>query len=395
MGSANRAGSVSKTPGKGPRRVLLLLMLLPLLMLLALNVVRPEDGAWPLTAALAVCAVAGFGLVRSATPAAAGWLVSLTTVVLFAAGPEVALRLAGYRHDVQGGIQFGYPRPELFTQFERDPELFWALPRTLEGVNRQGFIGSDWVLPKPAGVTRLVFFGDSCTQQGFPEGVAAYLRQGGDGEYDAINLGVSGYTSYQGRVLAGRWSEGLEPDVSLIYFGWNDHWLAWGEPDAEKAARYRTTGALTAFIDASRVGQWIAERRMPRPESPTDRPRVSQTEYRQNLTEIGRTVAGEGSRVVLITAPASHRRLGVPDRLVQMGQARDTASVLELHDAYNAIVREVAADQGWELLDLAAEADRLPDPQEMFLPDGIHFTRSGLHWIASRIAEHVGGDPSS
>ena len=86
----------------------------------------------------------------------------------------------------------------------------------------------EFTIPKPAGSTRILFFGDSCTQQGLPRTVATRLNrlgglaplgraQAGDAEaqpVEAINFGVSGYSSHQGLVLAERWTERLEADAA-------------------------------------------------------------------------------------------------------------------------------------------------------------------------------------
>ncbi|HXK24914.1 MAG TPA: hypothetical protein VMS55_19755 [Myxococcota bacterium] len=40
---------------------------------------------------------------------------------------------------------------------------------------------------------------------------------------------------------------------------------------------------------------------------------------------------------------------------------------------------------------LAALADEAPDPDAIFLADGIHFTPQGLAWIADQIAREIEG----
>lgn len=121
-----------------------------------------------------------------------------------------------------------------------DPELFWRLkPDTRIPEQRWPFFGvisngqslrEDHEIPahKPAGQTRILFLGDSCT---FGYGVAhdsAFVavaesllkRKGSDVE--CINAGVPGYSLFQGyRYLV---TEGLDhqPDLVVLNFGWND-----------------------------------------------------------------------------------------------------------------------------------------------------------------------------
>ncbi len=49
-----------------------------------------------------------------------------------------------------------------------------------------------------------------------------------------MTLALSGYSSHQGRVLAELYGETLEPDLAVIYFGWNDHWRAYQTIDSQK-----------------------------------------------------------------------------------------------------------------------------------------------------------------
>ena len=96
---------------------------------------------------------------------------------------------------------------------------------------------------------------------------------------------------------------------------------------------------------------------------------------------------------LFLTLPTSHHRLGVPAYLVEQGFARDEASVLELHRAYNRMIREVASGRGWPLLDLEAELGVLAaeDLEPIFLDDGIHLTPAGMALIAERVAAAIAG----
>jgi len=352
----------------------------PLVAAVALAALRPADASWSLAGGLALLLVAGFAVAFRIGSRHPEWVVAgcAFSLVLW---PELALRAAGLRFD-EAGVIFGIWAPIA----ARDhPDFFWTLPPERAEVNAEGFPGPDFVIPKPDGVWRMLFFGDSCTQQGFPRGVEARLSADLPGRrFDAVNLGVAGYSSLQGRLVADAWLERLQPDLSVVYFGWNDRWRAFGMSDAERAAR-RNRPLLRAVL-ASRLLQMLVRLPMRELPAPLDTPRVSEGEYRENLAAIGELATRAGGRVLLLTAPSSHARRGFPEELVRAKLATSAESSLASWRAYNEVVRELSRERGWPSLDLAAEADLVPDPDAIFVADGIHFTPQGLAWIADRIS---------
>ena len=322
-------------------------------------------------------------------------LASLNLVLL---APELALRSSGFRYE--SGIEFGYPRPTHFVALEPHPEFFWTLRPGSEGVNSWGFPGAEIALPKRAGVQRIAVFGDSCSQTGYPEELERLLDEGaaaGDARTEVIRLAVSGYSSHQGRRIAERHAARLEADLALVYFGWNDHWRAWGEPDHEKriALPEGRLGATHALLLRSlRVigfAQWLRDGLAGERRERSGGVRVPPDRYRENLAAIVDVLRGAGSDVVLLTAPTSYARLGVPYYVVESGLSESAERAVLLHREYNEIVRRVAAERHVGLVDLASRAERLPDQglREFFLLDGIHFTPRGATWIAETIADHL------
>ena len=124
---------------------------------------------------------------------------------------------------------------------------------------------------------------------------------------------------------------------------------------------------------------------------PLSTPRVGLEEYAANLRQIGTTARAAGSAVLLLTAPSSHARLGVPGDLIRRDYAASKQHVLEWHRAYNAAVEPVARSGSWRFLDLAAAADAEDAAvlRRIFQRDGIHFTGQGLAWLATRIADEI------
>lgn len=351
---------------------------LPIVVALAIALI----GSWPLAAALGR---------RAGNP---GWLLALAALNAVIVVPELALRLSGFRYEA--GTQFGYPRPSQFTAFEPHAQLFWSYRPADADINSWGFRGREIELPKPAGVFRVLALGDSCSEKGYPEELERQLEseRAGATRFEVTRLATSGYSSHQGRLAAELYAERIEPDLALVYFGWNDHWRAYGASDAEKQVVLSDGLLDRAYARSLRVSRlvglagWLRDGLRGVKREPSDFPRVPPDDYRANLRIIARQLSEAGATVIFVTAPTSFYRLGVPAYLVQAGLTPDAETVLAEHRAYNQIAREVARDESAYLLDLEAELDRLPNEEleSIFRLDGIHFTPLG----AQRVAAEVG-----
>jgi lysophospholipase L1-like esterase len=249
-------------------------------------------------------------------------------------------------------------------------------------------------------VIRVLFLGDSCTQQGYPRIVELFLRSNSahhSRRFESISLAVAGYSSHQGRVLAELYGELFEADIAVVFFGWNDHWLAYGQIDSEKVMEvsegYRS-GLLDYVYRRSRLIQafiWIGGSIRGSESAPLDVVRVPPSEFRDNLGRIKNIFDDLGAPVIFVTAPTSHDRLGVPDFLVEANYARDKQSVIDLHQRYNEITREVADESGAGIVDLARSVDKNSDEdvKAIMSLDGIHFTPEGMAVIARLLADEI------
>jgi lysophospholipase L1-like esterase len=325
-----------------------------------------------------------------------GWMLALATLNFVVVVPELALRVAGFRGEA--GIQFGYPRPQEFMAFDADPRLFWKLRSSNRNVNSLGFPGHEITIPKPKDHYRILFLGDSCTQQGYPDIVEVLLNGGHAGNakrVESITLAVSGYSSYQGRVLAELYGERLEPDLAVVYFGWNDHWQAYQAVDSQRVAPEPPSAwaKRLAVFQQSRVLQGLESllASLKGSNKPLGEVRVPRAQYQENLRTIQRIFEKRGVPVVFISAPTSHYRLGVPDYLVEQNFVPDKSFSVTMHRSYNETVREVAAGvPGSYLLDLEHELESREDLDAIFLRDGIHFTPAGLALVARRVTDFLG-----
>src|SRR5262249_39540226 len=156
-------------------------------------------------------------------------LVSVGLLVLI----EVALRAAGFQHRSTMAY-LRLPR-EMVELFEPDPVLVWRLKQGVAGGSSSGFRGPPIEPRTPRDRTRLVVMGASCsfgvgTDNSLPAEIESELDRRGI-RAQVINAGVPGYSSDQGKKLLAQvlaW----RPDLILISYVWNDHWLSLGVPDS-------------------------------------------------------------------------------------------------------------------------------------------------------------------
>ncbi|UCC44439.1 MAG: SGNH/GDSL hydrolase family protein [Candidatus Zixiibacteriota bacterium] len=338
---------------------------------------------------LAIC-VAGCILLKTRWVRCA---LVLATVNLVAVVPELCLRAADFQYVSE--VSFLGLRPHARVIFEPDDELFWKYPTSLPDVNSFGFRGREVAVPKDANVRRLLFLGDSCTDQDFAR-LVEILLNGDPGRdslrYECVVLAAPGYSSYQGKVLASKYAGLLEADLAFVCFGWNDHWLAYGCTD-EVAGSMVFRNVLSTANHHSRMLQagmkLIHSVFGCREQGVIDEVRVPAGQFESNLATINSLFDAQGVPVVFVTAPAAHSSQGVPQYLLERRYAPSAQFVLNKHSEYCAIVRAVARRCGAKLLDLEKELAALERPDELFMSDGIHFSRSGLHVMATRIYRFV------
>ena len=276
----------------------------------------------------------------------------------------------------------------------------WA-PEPGEGAfNADGFVGPRIPLERTPGALRIAVVGDSCTEWGDPPYsvlLQQQLEQRWDRPVEVLNAGVTGYTSYQGlrrlsdQVLAYR------PDVVLVYFGWNDHWLWADKTDAEmmapKGASLWEWLAWMRNLQGSRVvqaGLFAADEIRVRIERPGERKarkfRVPLEEYRVNLRRMVEAIRSVGATAALVTAPTDMTAKTPTEEFEILTGLESTGfeSPKRLHDAYVETTREVARVENAWLID----ANRsFAGKQGLIRKDHIHLTPEGIEAMAQLLAE--------
>ncbi|MCO6430120.1 MAG: hypothetical protein J5J00_04610 [Deltaproteobacteria bacterium] len=317
--------------------------------------------------------------------------ISFAALNLFLITPEVILRWSGFRFE--SGIHSTIPNAEEFRSFVSDKDLLWKLSPDGKDVNSMGFLGPEVEIPKPSNTIRSVFLGDSCTYQGYPKIVKRRInkkvkRRGA--RFEAVNLALPGYSSYQGKVVAEKYALKVDPDVAVIFYGWNDHWLsrlsdearAKNQTDAahhliEKAYGTFRTAQFFLWLFADSHSEKMAQLRVPL------------DEYKGNLIEIAALFQRQEVPVLFVTAPTTHYINGVPPFLVDHQYGESKRSIVELHKSYAEATREAAVQSGAKLIDLEDEFSQFGKYQQinLFTNDGIHFSKLGNKAVAKRIAK--------
>ena len=334
-------------------------------------------------------------------------------LVLASCGLALALALAeGALH--VAGVEIRAQR------LVRDPILGvrnrpgWSGP--VFSVNSRGFLGAEIDPRKAPGTIRVFCLGDSCTagdllpsfDQTYPRQLAVELARRHPGRaFEVVNAGVGGYSSFQGRTWLEREIAGLEPDVIVACFGWNDHWPARAAgPDkvvsGSASERLRSWLSWCKLLQLTIKGYHVLRGQRPMAATPTaggatavaagQTLRVSREDYRANLAAVVDLMRDRGGATILVTAPnylelaAAKGGAPVPDSL---GDEQGVRALVALHADYNEIVRQVARDRGACLVDAAHELAAEPEPARLFWEppsDFIHLSAEGYARLARAVA---------
>ena len=300
---------------------------------------------------------------------------------------EVGLRVAGFEFALYPTtVQFGWPDPvTLEDRYRTDRDLLWV-PKEYDATL------DAWSGRRPT----VAHMGDSCTEFGRYDEHLAALIAGDDpaADYAFVNLGVGGWSSYQGLAQMRRDVVRLRPAIATIYYGWNDHWRSYGVQDRHIGEFVREQPRWMDALSRSRLVQLAQRamftRRRRALETRTGTPeRVSLPDFESNLAAMVRTARESGIEPVLLTAPTSHRTGSEPAYLVPRW-IDDLDRLVPLHLAYVDVVRNVARAHDVILIDLYGEFGAMPAEEldAYFNEDGIHLTEAGNAMIAEIMHDH-------
>ena len=327
-------------------------------------------------------------------------------VVLALCVAELALR--GWAHHFR----------EPFEVFDGENGVYRLVPgvHAVRGgrvtINDAGLRGPP-LRPRAAGDARIVALGDSCTFGGDADGQTwpALLRAAderlaralGVDDVEILNGAISGLDSTGGRRRLESVLLPLEPDLVVVYLGWND--LMKRSPAAQRA--------VSVWERARREvdGLWLV-RGLRKALFSTLRPRLTTPEtgpasdtgrfadfvpavFEANLTAIVAASREAGAGVLLVTLPTGLRRDAIAIRIAErqigfpfFADADRVGDFLTLIERYNRVVRQVGARSGAPVVDLARAFAQSPEA-DLFFWDTMHPNRAGQERIAAAIARSI------
>jgi lysophospholipase L1-like esterase len=310
---------------------------------------------------------------RQSGRVAAGLILAVLSVAISLLLVEGLLRVAGFEYHLTPTVQVGWPDPQtLESRYAADPDLFWVTRDYADKLRAAG-------RSHPA----VIFMGDSCTEFGtYPAQTISQLAAQGIG-VTGIHVAAGGWTSEQGLAQLRRDIVPLHPRVIVVYYGWNDHWMALGPTDAE----LRQARRFLSFSEHSRVMQLALKVRMGlASRHARSGNRVPPDRYEQNLESIASTARRAGIVPVFVTAPSNHVPGHEPAHLLRR-HVRSLAEVIPLHQQYVQLTRDAAKAGGAVLCDAVTAFEALPPPYDQYFQrDGIHFTPAGDRQLASIVS---------
>lgn len=266
-------------------------------------------------------------------------------------------------------------------------------------VNSDGFAGPD-LETSPA--RRIVALGDSCTI-GEGDGRVSYpamlrARQTVEGT-EIVNAGLAGLDAEQ---LLRRLETAvlpLNPDVVLIFAGWNDLMkrrpLSQG-PRTAPGRLSRSLDDLWLTRGLRKLGGFYIRPQIGEPSTgaPGQTGRFDDFEPEAFADSLGRMVdevVGRGAEAFVLTLPTVLRRDMQPYDLATVGAifpyfvgGARLGDTMDLIEAYNRTIRRVGAEHGAQIIDLARTFETLPSTRGYFL-DTMHPSSQGMNLIAKTV----------
>ena len=307
-------------------------------------------------------------------------IILLTVAVVFSLGAvELVLRVIGYGV-ITPEMNFGVNTQQALDRgrFMPDPDLFWKLPTSPLDVDFRA-VQPDVPVPPKGSKRRILVMGDSCSRLSTAIPPYSVLLEDSLRAHDVevYNAAVPGYTTWQGRAWLKKQLFALEPDLVVVYYGWNDHWRATGITDRDYAKRLSSS--------APRLG--LLFRKMPDP-PPL---RVPVDDYRANLLAIVEDLEEADIKTTLVAAP-SNLTQEARSRILQTRYLVRGDDAGAIHQQYLDVVREVCGKTDATLLDAAAAFAAARAPRQLLMRDGIHLTDLGHQLMAALLADHLTSD---
>lgn len=326
-------------------------------------------------------------------------LFSVIVFIVFFGAGELILRVTNFKYANTPLEMWTYSKEKIETcvngnnqkgiiRFRKDPVQFWAPVKSFE---------NELTPEKSKDVIRIAALGDSCTQGcsdwdlTYPKLLEKLLQgQLGTKKVEVLNSGVGSYSSFQGLKRLEHVVFKFHPDLLLVYFGWNDHWISRVEDKDIPILSSFQVFALN-LMEQFRFFQFMnflitrVRGKTLEQNSKYDIVfRVPVPEYEKNLNRFVDLAQAKRIPIVLITAPHGAFQNFIPFGLFPFSKE----DLIAAHYAYNQVVRKVAYERGVFLLDMDEEITRKSDTDDFF-SDNIHFNSKGCDKIAKMVADLI------
>lgn len=277
-------------------------------------------------------------------------------------------------------------------------------------INSKGFVGPEFADVPPAGTTRIMAVGDSCTftlglwEIAYPAVAQRLLSTKiPSGQFEYVNAGVEGYNSHY---ALGRIKDEIiryKPRIVTLYVGWND--LMKQNPESQGGSG--EPSLLAELFNDSYLVKAYKKFLFVNLRPLLIRPKVEADEqdrhaydnytpqpYERNLKEMIGLLRQHDIQIVLFTLPTViERGLSAEDlkaRGVFFPYYAGTYSIdrlLSLHAAYNHTIRNVAQQLSVPIVDLDEEFNKL-EKKHLFW-DTMHPNEKGNAIIAGLVSDRI------
>jgi len=354
-------------------------------------------------------------------------LFALLPAILLFGGAELVLRATGFAYTPRQRVlwkptvaEFDSTLENYFPTVFDPPGYIWIRQDRIAGMGPDRSPVYTWPKSKRPGVVRVAFLGGSTSEPGgdhpYPERCIELLNAvTGPGTFEELNVACASYSTHQSRIALERYVKPRNPDVVVVYHGWNDSSVmddafADKEKDSlmprrgENESEPRRMSFLAKLAVTALVGKWVdaADRSWPRP-------RVDPEDFRANMKAIGSLCQEWKVPLVIVTRPRSMfpPEDPYPERFLKIygGEGRnDNPSVYqEMYNRYVPIQRELAArlpgarlaDADTRLWQAQQELAQTSVPLRLFVRDGCHNIGLGYQKLAEAVALAVAPDLAS
>jgi lysophospholipase L1-like esterase len=278
--------------------------------------------------------------------------------------------------------------------------------------NSHGFRGPEFSVKKKTGVFRIVTLGDSVTfgligdpMCNWPSQLQRQLEAVGPGQYEVINGGVEGYSTWHVLQRLRYEVVSLKPDMIIVLVGWNDLWAY----DPNKEMQVGDPRVLQKMKDhwfnrvvlKSYVMKWLTKQVFRLVKLGGDSP-VNQLEhYRQfvpvasidNYRKIVRVAkAAEIPWIVLGTQPsvAGSDQLEKYQHVMHFPAFAKTPELfIALWQRYSAAIRQVAEEEGAILIDMAELIRKDVRDSGRYFFDSAHMYCEGYEILGRKVVEEL------